>query len=135
MASRSRRNQPRNCPEFLWCNFPRVVSPEVLAQWNGKLDWMRQRKVAFPSPPVPVDNEYNQPKVGRGQGPDIGRIFLWALVTPDVYLDIPFLLADFLSIRVGKDRCESPLYGGMLITCIARSFGVFDKHDAMFFTI
>lgn len=50
-------------------------------------------------------------------------------------MDISFLLAEFLSFWACKDRRGSPLYGGMLITQIARSFGILDKREAMFFTI
>lgn len=35
MASRTRKNQPGNRPDFPWYSFPRIVGPEVLVQWNG----------------------------------------------------------------------------------------------------
>ncbi|CAI9280864.1 unnamed protein product [Lactuca saligna] len=41
----------------------------------------------------------------------IDVFLLWAFTTPDVYVDLPFLLADFLVTRAGKDRRGSPLYG------------------------
>lgn len=40
----------------------------------------------------------------------------------------------FLSARAGKNR-RGTLYGGMLITRLAQSFGILDKHKAMFLTI
>lgn len=49
MAIRGRRNQPGGRPEFPWYTFPRVVGPKVLAQWNGKLSWMKERKVHVPA--------------------------------------------------------------------------------------
>lgn len=49
MASRSRRNQPGQRNDFLWYTFPRVVGPEVLAQWNAKLGWMKHRKGHVPA--------------------------------------------------------------------------------------
>ncbi|CAH1422734.1 unnamed protein product [Lactuca virosa] len=36
---------PGGHPDFLWYSFSRVVGPEFLAQWNGKLAWMRERRV------------------------------------------------------------------------------------------
>lgn len=50
-------------------------------------------------------------------------------------MDIPFLLEEFLTIRAGKDRRGSPLYGGMLITQLARSFGILEKLEASFLII
>ncbi|CAH1440187.1 unnamed protein product [Lactuca virosa] len=67
--------------------------------------------------------------------PTLDVFFLWTLITPDIHVDIPFLLAVFLSIQAGKDRRVYPLYGKILITWIARSFGILDKRKAMFLTI
>ncbi|CAH1453619.1 unnamed protein product [Lactuca virosa] len=49
MANHGRRNQPEGHPDFPWYTFSRVVSPKVLAQWNGKLSWMKERKVHVPA--------------------------------------------------------------------------------------
>lgn len=61
--------------------------------------------------------------------------FLWALISPNACVDLPFLLAEFLAEWVDKDRQGSPLYGGMLITRLVDSFGILDKREAMFFTV
>ncbi|CAI9271392.1 unnamed protein product [Lactuca saligna] len=50
-------------------------------------------------------------------------------------MGIPFLLVKFLSILARKDRLGSPLYGGMLITRIARPIGILDKHEAMYLRV
>lgn len=48
MASRSRKNQPGGRPNFPWYTFPHMVSFGVLSQWNGRLEWMKQRNVHVP---------------------------------------------------------------------------------------
>lgn len=62
-----------------------------------------------------ITNAINRREEGD-KCPTIDVFFLWALITPDVYVDLPFLLADFLVSRARKDRQGSPLYGGMSIT-------------------
>lgn len=52
-----------------------------------------------------------------------------------IYMDPPFLLVVFLSVRVGKDRRGSPLFGGMLITRITRPFGILNNYEAVFSTV
>lgn len=61
--------------------------------------------------------------------------FLWSLITSDIRMDIPFLLVEFLAIQAGKDRCGSPLYGGMLISRLACSFEILERREASFLTI
>lgn len=56
----------------------------------------------------------------------LDAFLLRALITPDIHVDIPFLLAEFLSIMACKDCQGSPLYGEMLTTRIAWSFGIID---------
>lgn len=81
-----------------------------------------------------ITNTINQRQEGD-KVPSIDVFFLWPLTTPNVYVDLPFLLAEFLTVRVGKDMRGSALYGGMLITRLARSFGILAKREAMFLTI
>lgn len=45
MAGHARRQQPGGYPDFPWYSFPRNVGPEIYTRLNGKLDWMKQRKV------------------------------------------------------------------------------------------
>ncbi|CAI9268352.1 unnamed protein product [Lactuca saligna] len=79
-------------------------------------------------------NNINQRQKGD-KAPVLHVFILWALITTDIYVDIPLLLAEFLSIRAGKDRHGSPLYDGMFITRIAQSFGIIYQREAMFLTI
>ncbi|CAH1450007.1 unnamed protein product [Lactuca virosa] len=48
MSSRSRRTQPGARPNFPWYTFPNVVTPGLMAQWNGRLAWLRERRVHVP---------------------------------------------------------------------------------------
>lgn len=41
-------------------------------------------------------------------------------------------MADVLIDRVGKNRSRDPIYGGMLVTKLARSYGIFDAREASF---
>ncbi|CAI9303859.1 unnamed protein product [Lactuca saligna] len=81
-----------------------------------------------------ITNTINQKQEGD-KCPMIDMFFLWALITPDVYISLPFLLVDFLVARSGKDKRGSPLYGGMLITRLACSFGVLGKRDVVILTV
>ncbi|CAH1417055.1 unnamed protein product [Lactuca virosa] len=81
-----------------------------------------------------ITNTINQRQEGD-KCPTIYVFFLWALITPDVYVDLRSLLADFLVARAGKDRLGSPIYGGMLITRLACYFGILDKREAVFLTV
>lgn len=79
-------------------------------------------------------NTINQRQEGD-KVPNLDVFFLWDLTTPDVYVDLPFLLSEFLSVWAGKDMRGSLLYGGMLITHLARSFCILENCEAMFLTI
>lgn len=57
------------------------------------------------------------------------------LINRYIYVDLPFHLAEFLAARVAKDRRGSPLYGGVLITRLALSFGVLEKREAIMLTV
>lgn len=70
--------------------------------------------------------------MGGDKCPTMDVFFLWALISSDAYVNLPFLLADFLVERAGKDRQGSPSYGCMLIMRLMHSFGVLDKREAMF---
>lgn len=48
MANRGRRTQLGGRPDFPWYTFPRVLGTKVLAQWNGKLAQMKERRVHVP---------------------------------------------------------------------------------------
>lgn len=50
-------------------------------------------------------------------------------------MDLPFILAEFLAVKAAKDRSGSPLYGGMLITRLANSFGVFQKCEVVMLNV
>ena len=50
-------------------------------------------------------------------------------------MPLPFHLVEFLTVRAAKDRRGSPLYGGMWITQLARSFGIFEKREASMLTV
>ncbi|CAI9303003.1 unnamed protein product [Lactuca saligna] len=45
MSSYGRINQPGGHPDFPWNNFPRVLATKVLAQWNGRLALLKERRV------------------------------------------------------------------------------------------
>lgn len=64
-----------------------------------------------------------------------GCFLLWVLTSTEVYSDLPFNLADFLTVRAAKDRHGSLLYGGMWITRLVRSFGIFEKQEASMLTV
>lgn len=61
--------------------------------------------------------------------------FLWCIVTLGVFCNIPHYVAGFLAERVGKDRHRAPIYGGMLITKLARLYSIFERRDAIFLTL
>ncbi|CAI9298123.1 unnamed protein product [Lactuca saligna] len=67
--------------------------------------------------------------------PTVDVFFLWVLTSTEVYADLPFHLADFLTVRAAKDRRGSPLNGGMWITQLAQSFGIFEKWEASLLTV
>ncbi|CAI9283615.1 unnamed protein product [Lactuca saligna] len=56
-----------------------------------------------------ITNTTNQRQEGD-KCPTMNMFFLWALISSDAYVDLPFLLADFIMERVGKDRQRSPSY-------------------------
>ncbi|CAH1424455.1 unnamed protein product [Lactuca virosa] len=55
-----------------------------------------------------ITNTINQRQEGD-KCPTIDVFFVRALTSPDVYVDLPFLLVDFLAVRARKDRRWSPL--------------------------
>ncbi|CAI9260282.1 unnamed protein product [Lactuca saligna] len=61
-------------------------------------------------------------------------VFFLCIITPIVFCHLPYCVADFLVERLGKSRDGAPIYGGMLVTKLARSFGVFDEPKAGFLT-
>ncbi|CAH1427605.1 unnamed protein product [Lactuca virosa] len=81
-----------------------------------------------------ITNTINQQQEGDNC-PTIDVFFLWVVTSDNTHVDLPFLLADFLAVRAGKDRRGSPSYGDMLITRLSHSYGILDKHEAMMLTV
>lgn len=61
--------------------------------------------------------------------------FLWSIITPDVFCNLPHCMTDFLASRAGKDNKGALLIGGMLIMKLSRSYGVFELWEARFLTL
>lgn len=80
-----------------------------------------------------ITNTINERQEGDKCPVDV--FFSWAITSTDIYVDLPFHLAEFLAARVAKDRRGSPLYGGVLITRLALSFGVLEKREAVMLTV
>ncbi|CAH1437955.1 unnamed protein product [Lactuca virosa] len=75
----------------------------------------------------------NQKKEGN-RIPQLDVLFMWCILTPNVFCHLPYCVAYFLTKRAGKSRVGAPIYGGMMITKLARYFGLLDDPDDMFLT-
>lgn len=61
--------------------------------------------------------------------------FLWSILTLGIFCNIPHSLANFLAERGIKDRNESSICGGMLVTKLARLYGLFERGGGSFLTM
>lgn len=59
--------------------------------------------------------------------PNLDILFLWSILTLGFFCNIPYCLAKYLAKKVTKDRKFLPNCGGMLVTKLARSYGLFDR--------
>lgn len=56
--------------------------------------------------------------------PTQNLFYLWSIVTPGVFCDIPYMLARFLGRKAASLRPDSPITGGHLVTRLAWSYGI-----------
>ncbi|KAL7605090.1 hypothetical protein Lser_V15G17613 [Lactuca serriola] len=61
--------------------------------------------------------------------------FLWSIITPDVFCNIPWCIASYLSEGAVKDRKTSRINGGMFVTRLANSFGLMNRGAWNFMTL
>ena len=52
--------------------------------------------------------------------------FLWCILTPNQFCNIPYCLAKYLAESGVKERSTSKICGGMFITKLARSYGILE---------
>lgn len=64
--------------------------------------------------------------------PNVDVFFLRSILLPRVFCNIPHCVAEFLAERVGKDRKGAPICGGMLVTRLARLFGLLERREEIF---
>lgn len=67
--------------------------------------------------------------------PNLDIYFLWGILTFGVFCNIPHCLATFMAERAAKDRKGAPICGGMLVTKLARSYGLFEIGARSFLTM
>lgn len=65
--------------------------------------------------------------------PMLDIFFLWCITTQSNFCHLPYCVADFHIDRAGKNRTEVSIYGGMLVTKLAWSYGILDAPKASFF--
>ena len=53
--------------------------------------------------------------------------YLWSIITPGVFCNIPWCIASYLSAGAVKDRKTSRINGGMFVTRLANSFGLMNR--------
>lgn len=61
------------------------------------------------------------------KAPNVDLFFLWSVLTPGVFCNITYYLVIFLAERRAKYRKGSRICGGMLVTKLARSYGLFER--------
>lgn len=54
----------------------------------------------------------------------LNLFFLWSIVTPTIFCNIPHHLASYLGSKATISRAGSPINGGHFITLLARSYGL-----------
>lgn len=67
--------------------------------------------------------------------PNLDIFFLWCILTPGVFCNIPFFMKKYLAERVDKDIKGALICGGMLVTKLARSYGLFERRVTKFLTL
>lgn len=64
---------------------------------------------------------------GAQKVPQTDLFYLWCLLTPDTYCNIPFALASYLARKATGTRQQSPICGGHFITRLALSYGILTR--------
>lgn len=72
---------------------------------------------------------------GRWQGPEPWSIFLWSIITPITFCNIPYCFAKYLAEGGVKDRNISSIFWGLFVAKLARSYGIFANGARNFLTI
>ena len=67
--------------------------------------------------------------------PTLDIFYMWSIITPDVFCDLPYCIAKFLAEGAVKEKINSKINGGMFITRLARSFGILELPQAQMLTV
>lgn len=67
--------------------------------------------------------------------PNLDLFYLWSILTSGVFCNIPHCLEKFLVEKGAKDRKGSSICGGMFVTKLARSYGLFERGTRKFLTM
>lgn len=67
--------------------------------------------------------------------PNLDVFFLWSILTPRGFCNIPHCLATYLASRAAKDKTGVPICGGMFFTKLAKSYGLFERGAADILTL
>lgn len=59
--------------------------------------------------------------------PNLDLSFLWRIIIPNTFCNIPYCLAKYLAEGGVKDRNASRICGGMFVTKLVRSYGIFEN--------
>lgn len=57
--------------------------------------------------------------------PNLDLFFLWIIIIPNTFCNIPYCLEKYLADGGVMDRKASRICGGMFVTTLARSYGIF----------
>lgn len=67
--------------------------------------------------------------------PTLDIFYLWCIIMPNTFCNIPYCLAKYLGEGVLKNHTTSKINGGMFITCLARTYGVLERGAGNFLTM
>lgn len=56
---------------------------------------------------------------------NLNLIFIWSILAPSIFCNIPYFLAKFLREKAVNSRAGSPIVGGNFVTCLEKSLGIF----------
>jgi len=59
--------------------------------------------------------------------PNLDVFYLWSIIMPNTFCNIPYCLARYLGDGAVKERKTSKINGGIFVTRLARSYGVMGR--------
>lgn len=67
--------------------------------------------------------------------PSLHVFYLWCIFMPNTFFNIPYFLVKYLADGGVKDQKTSRICGGMWVTKLARSYGIYERGARNYLTM